>query len=195
MRSTAARAVLAVLVATVATACSGETGGQARPQQDFVTTTQASPATSAAPSSGDFGEGDFGGGLSEVDPCALLTDEELAEVGPLRDPTRPTRGKGRNCEWLPDRDNASQELLAVGVVVLDSEGIDRLGDIGNGITDGTINDRDARMTSGRLGCLISLDVGGTARVDVSATAPGIDEATSCGHAERLAEAVEPRLPQ
>ncbi|QWF80556.1 DUF3558 domain-containing protein [Amycolatopsis sp. CA-230715] len=84
--------------------------------------------------------------------------------------------------------------VTLGVDVRDEQGVDTVVDGGNGKTTGKVNGRRAVLVPKPPGaCLMALELGPSARVDVAVVAS--DPQKACGMTTKLADVVEPRLPK
>jgi hypothetical protein len=171
------------------TACSGEEGGAALPVESFTSAPPSQP--SGGPSAPDQGTE---APTAALEPCSLLSADDLAEFGDFKDGVQNDGGGARGCEYDRKIENASDDADAVGVNIRDSQGVDEVRDIGEGVQTGTVaGGRKAVMTSGNGGCLIALAVGENSRVDVG-TVAGTEE-RACQIADAVAKIVEPQLPE
>ncbi|EHR48670.1 hypothetical protein SacmaDRAFT_0363 [Saccharomonospora marina XMU15] len=129
-----------------------------------------------------------------MDPCSLLTDEELSEFADYKQPESRFSAGARNCRWRPIRENAQQRLPLVNLDARDNIGVEGMNDIGSGVRKGQLggSGRAVAQTSNEEGCVIGMAVGEGARVDVVVSAVGPDKA--CDIASRIAEIIDPKLP-
>ncbi|RSN58653.1 DUF3558 domain-containing protein [Amycolatopsis sp. WAC 04182] len=169
--------------ALVLAACSSEKPGSASPAPSAPPA--QSSASSAAPTSG--------GDTASIDPCSLVSAADLASYGTFKPPTNENAGGARLCTLNKEAATAS-ETLSIGVGVRDTQGLDTVSDSGNGKTTGNVNGRKAVLAPRPPGgCLMALELGPAARVDLLVAADDAEKA--CGIAEKVADIVEPKLPK
>ena len=185
------RSVLLLAVAASAAAvvlglagCAEETSGTARPgpTSDSTTTTseQAEPATTSEEEEG---------GLTDVEPCDLLPASGATGLG-LTEATANDIGQGRGCRWRFEG-TTLDDSFTVDLVLYDERGISEV--VGTEIVPTTIGGHEAvRFKDSTGGCIVSIAVGDTSRVDSLAT--GGNQQRGCELADQLAAAVEPQLP-
>ncbi|WP_232284056.1 DUF3558 family protein [Saccharomonospora glauca] len=144
--------------------------------------TQTTVSSSAKPSS------------SSIDPCELVSAEDLADVGEFE--TEYQEGGGsRYCVWQEGFESGGNGF-SFSVGVRDSQGIDAVRDIGGGVDPTEVNQRPAVKTEDPVSgdCMLAVKVSDSSRIDV--TVLGEDgDGDSCGLAEVIAGMVEPRLPE
>jgi len=162
--------------------CAQETSGTARPDptSDPTTTSeQADPPTSSEEE----------GGLTDVEPCDLLPASGATQLG-LTEGTESSIGQGRGCRWRFEGASLD-DSFTVDLVLYDERGIDDV--VGTDIVPATIGGHDAvRFKDSTEGCIVSIAVGDTSRVDSLATGGNLQR--GCELADQLAVAVEPQLP-
>jgi hypothetical protein len=188
----AVRPALLLLVAGVfaVAGCSTAETGNPSPSSDPPAGSTSAPTSPAAPT------GSSPGGVaatSSIEPCSLLSVNDLTQYGSFSGPESKELGGARACGFQRQLASASDKELGVTVNVRDKQGIDSVNDLGNGKQTGKVNGRAAVKTSGAGACVIALGVGDSARVDVSITAGTVDEA--CTVVDKLADVVEPKLPK
>lgn len=174
-------------------ACAAEESGSAAPVSTSAGQSGA-PTTTTAPADSES----TGGSTTSLNPCDLLRPAELTELAPTyKDGEEPSYGKGgRTCQWVPELPNASTVLPVVAVYIWDEQGLDDVKEIeGGGIRHGTLNGRDVAQAPGPDGCLIALAVSETSRVDVVVSSVDVAKQDRCAPAEKVAEIVEPKLPE
>ncbi len=178
MAASAAAAVLGLA------GCAEQTSGTARPDptSDPTTTTtseQEETTTSAEES----------GGLTDVEPCDLLPASAATALG-LTEATANDVGQGRGCRWRFEGATLD-DSFTVDLVLYDERGISEV--VGTEIVPATIGGHEAvRFKDSTGGCIVSIAVGDTSRVDSLATGGNLQR--GCELADQLASAVEPRLP-
>ncbi|MEV7549602.1 DUF3558 domain-containing protein [Amycolatopsis sp. NPDC089917] len=167
--------------ALVLTACSSEKPGSASPAPS-VPPAQTG-ASSSAPATGD---------TKSIDPCSLLGVADLASFGTFKPPTTANEGGARSCQFDKQATSAA-DAVSLGVDIRDTQNIDSVNDAGNGKTTGNVNGRKAVLAPRPGGCLMALELGPSARVDVLVAAGETKQA--CEFAEKIADIVEPKLPK
>lgn len=171
--------------ALVVVGCSGEKAGVATPAPSSPAQSEAS--SSAPPSTG-------GADTASIDPCSLLGAADLTSYGAFKSPEKDDAGGARICRLARERASASDESLTVSVGIRDTQGVDSVADAGNGKTDGNVNGRKAVLVpTPPEACVMALEVGKTARVDVVSVST--DPTKACGIVEKVADIVEPKLPK
>ncbi|WP_232283884.1 DUF3558 family protein [Saccharomonospora cyanea] len=129
-----------------------------------------------------------------IDPCGLISAEDLAEVGEFE--TEYQEGGGsRYCVWQEGFESGGNGF-GFSVGVRDSQGIDAVRDIGGGVDPTEVNQRPAVKTEDPVSgdCMLAVKISDSSRIDV--TVLGEDgDGDSCGLAEVIAGMVEPRLPE
>ncbi len=167
------------------TACSGEERGIAEPKV---------PSSSSAEESGPATTSSVEPASLSVDPCELLTADDLAEVGEFE--TEYKEGGGaRSCQWQ-NSSSGNGDVFTFGLSVRDSQGIDTVNDIGNGLEHVEVNQRPAVSTQDPVSgdCTLALEIDASSRVDVTVLGEGDGLDDSCEIAEVIAGMMEPRLP-
>lgn len=107
-----------------------------------------------------------------------------------------TLGAARTCKYEKELASASEEALALGVGVRDTQGVDSATDVGGGTIAGNVNGRKAVQIpspNAPKGCTLALAVGDGARVDILVI--NDDPTKACDIASQLADKVEPKLPK
>jgi hypothetical protein len=189
MRLNLARVAVLAVTAFTLSACSGEEGGTALPTDAPASSATGSTAPSDSSPAPDEGVEAPTAGL---DPCALLSAADLAQFGEFSEGVPNNLGGARGCDYDRKIENASDDTIAVAVNIRDSQGVDEVQDIGDGVQKGTVaGGRKAVMTSGNGACLIALAVGENSRVDVGGAGTSQEEA--CQIADAVAAIIEPKL--
>ncbi|MBB5854368.1 DUF3558 family protein [Amycolatopsis umgeniensis] len=166
----------------VLAACSSEKPGNASPAPSAP---PASSSASSAPTSG--------ADTASIEPCSLVGASDLASYGTFKPPTTENAGGARLCTLSKEAATAS-ESLSIGIGVRDTQGLETVSDAGNGKTTGNVNGRKAVLAPRPpAGCLMALELGSSARVDVLIATDDTEKA--CGIAEKVADIVEPKLPK
>ncbi len=125
-------------------------------------------------------------GTADLEPCDMLTTAEQTTLK-LQGGDYDEVGPARGCFWQVSGSHSTS------VAIIDKYGLALVQSRGKK-TATTIGTHDAIQYSGPLDtCAFALEVTGTSRVDVMATA-GSDFAKACGIAKRTARLVEPKLP-
>jgi hypothetical protein len=177
--------VLPVMVAALVglAACTSGTPGNAVTSSTGTSTSANTPSSTAS-----------GSGLAAMQPCDLLTSTELSQNGLTS--TGPKTGSGaRSCGW---QNIAYDNGLgyAIGADVRDSQGLNDFNTDGYSLTDDPIGHhqaKQAQQTNGD-GCIVSIGVTTTSRVDVTANTGASDINQSCVLANQYAKLIESKLP-
>ncbi|WP_157987530.1 DUF3558 family protein [Jiangella endophytica] len=198
-RVTARRAAVVVAGLVLLTGCGGDDDGPPTAASESPSTdptpgptlepTQepTSAPTSAAPAeTGPAGDA----GLAALDPCAMVDAAGAGSLG-LTGGEAETLGEARVCRYrfegptLNESFTVSVELFETyGPADIVATDVQALAPIG---------DHEAVTFTGTTGgCVVSLGVSETSRLD--ATAVGGDPALACEHATQLAALAEPALP-
>jgi hypothetical protein len=179
MRSAARIAVLLPAVAASAVfagACTVVAPGEALPStvESPVSTTRGNPQS-----------------LDVIDPCALLTADEVHQFGANQGIPK-TLGGARTCKWSTPDGNG-----VFGTGLRNSQGLKDIV-VGNGtLSDLRIGNRagKALKEDGGAGtCMIVIGITESSRVDVQGLYKA-DTARACDLAMRVATLIEPRLPK
>jgi uncharacterized protein DUF3558 len=169
-------ALLAGLAATLiaAAACNSSTPGQPSAGGSVA---GSPPPTSAA-----------GGNALPVDqPCSLVSQSALSEIGESAPPTPDMVGTAHDCSLTtPD--------FSIGVAIRTDVGLSGFTTNGGTAQNLTIGTHQAKqeLDSASGSCVIGIGVTDSSRVDVTVT-PGAT-ADPCPTASKLATAIEPKLP-
>ncbi|EID53733.1 DUF3558 family protein [Saccharomonospora xinjiangensis] len=169
-----------VLLAPGVAGCSTAERGIAESPTSPRSSSSAAQATSASSTGPDS---------TAIDPCDLITAEDLADVGEF-EPTYKEGAGARTCDWQSGFESGG-DGFAFSVGVRDSQGIDSVRDIGGGVEPDTVNQRPAAKTYDPRSkdCLIAVEISDTSRVDVTTLADD-----GCEIAPIIAGLVEPKLP-
>jgi hypothetical protein len=164
--------------------CAEETSGSARPNPTSDPTTAATEQSEETTTTEEQA-----GGLADVEPCDLLPASGATQLG-LTEGTETSIGQGRTCRWRFEG-TTLDDSFTVDLVLHDERGIDEV--VGTNITPITIGGHDAvRFNDSTGGCIVSIAVGDTSRVDSLATGGNLQR--GCELTDQLAAAVEPQLP-
>ncbi|WP_158559818.1 DUF3558 family protein [Prauserella sp. PE36] len=178
--------ILPVVALALSAGCSQNEPGSAL-TSDTPASTQhsgASNAPTSAPSNAS---------TASIEPCSLLSFADVSSFGTFKERPEEDEGLGaRSCTYYPERTDAAR-LPTVGVDVRDDQDVDSVNDEGLGINTGELNGRNLAQVPAHGGCIIALGVGAGSRVDVAVT--GLDTDASCDLVGRVAEIVEPKLPE
>lgn len=153
------------------------------------------PATTTMFPSSDPSDAPGGDGVASVDPCALLTEEELSQYGEFKEPSPdqlPSGARACDLDRVPSIDNRGPIL---GFVVRGDRGVDDFRDLGSGVDRGQLDSGREFAREGaenNKDCTMALAVGEQARVDIEVFGA---RSNACDVAAELAEIVDPRLPQ
>lgn len=136
-----------------------------------------------------------GGGQSlvGVEPCSLLSAEELGKYGRFPPGETDNVGSSRGCKFQKER-SSNEYTLVTSVGIRDQQGIKDAVDQGFGVDHTEANGRQFAQIPSDGSCTIAIGVTDSNRVDVYAgTTAGTQEA--CNIADEIAAMVEPKLPQ
>jgi hypothetical protein len=160
-------------------ACTNSTSGNA-----VTSSTSANTPSSTASASG----------LAAMQPCDLLTSTELSQNG-LTSNGSSTGSGARSCRW----DNIAYDNglgYTIGADVRDSQGLNDFNTDGYSLKDDPIGRhqaKQAQQTNGD-GCIVTIGVTTTSRLDVTANTGAADINQSCVLANQYAKLIEPKLP-
>lgn len=174
---------VAAVLFTLTTACDAVTAGQPGPEtaQHDATTRTSAPTGSTAAEANPF---------DGMDPCQLLTAEELAELRVTEPGKRDELLGATACDWNPPGSGV------VGVILDPVRPVAELNRAGarlEPVTIGRHHGRRAEQNRSRGYCSIDLEI--TASSSASIDASSFDDlAQACAITERVARLVEPRLP-
>ena len=130
---------------------------------------------------------------SELDPCGLLLEEDLAEAG--RFDSEYKEGDGaRSCYWQNSFENGG-DGFTFAVSLRDSQSVEEMNDNGAGVQRIEVNQRPAAVSkNAEFGsCTVAMKLDDVSRVDVAV--PRTEEDDACEIAEVIAGLVEPHLPE
>ena len=166
--------------------CSEETSGSARPNPTSDPTTAA---TEQSEQSETTTTEEQASGLADVEPCDLLPASAATQLG-LTEGTESSIGEDRTCRWRFEG-TTLEDSFTVDLVLYDGRGVEEV--VGTNITPTTIGGHSAvTFNDSTGGCIVSIAVGDTSRVDSLATGGNLQR--GCELANQLAAAVEPQLP-
>lgn len=176
-------AVAALLLGAVSGCSEKEQGhaqSQALPNGSSNDTSTAMPTASAS----------IG---SSLEPCDLLSAEDLAEAGKFE--SRYEEGGGaRSCYWQNSFENGGDGFTFT-VSVRDEQSIEQMNDLGAGVQRIEVNQRPAAVSKNAefRSCTVGMKLDDVSRVDVGV--PRTEEDDACEIAEVIAGLVEPHLPE
>lgn len=174
------------LLLSAASGCASEEPGSASPQtsSNNPSTSSILPTTPTSATSISL----------DIDPCELLTTEDLADVGNFDSRYKEDKDV-RACFWQNSLNNGG-DGFTFAVSIHDTQSIDEMRDYGDGIETSEINRRPAASTqNSKLGdCNFAMKIDDLSRVDVTITGEDSSQA-ACEAAEVIAGMVEPRLPE
>lgn len=179
------------VVAFVSSACSGDEEGTAQPGAD---PSEASvPASSSSSNSSAMPGGDAS--LADLDPCSVLTTEQVRQHADVKKPENSDVGGALTCTWHAQPvENSAALTPTVAVAIRDNGGVNSLGDLGEGIQHVSEGGREYSRTQGYGNCAIAIGVTDNSRVDVMVTGSQTN-ADACRIANSLTEAAEPKVPR
>lgn len=130
-----------------------------------------------------------------LDPCELLSPDDLTELGVFEEGEPGTAPGARTCSWeLPPSQENDFEGIIVGVEVRDQQAVESMNPSGGGeVKTVEINSRPGAVApdpNGRA-CTVGMKVDDVSRTDVGAVGP---KGLACDIATTVAYIVEPRLP-
>jgi hypothetical protein len=155
--------------------------------QPVSTTSSTQP-----PVNNPVGERDAAAKLAAIDPCTLLTPAQIDQYG-LRKKEVGELAGARQCGWSHPSDDHGKGGYAVGPAIRDHQGLRDINTDGYTMTDQPVGRHQGRQAQqdGDAGCLVSIGVTESARVDIAAAGePG----TACQVANQFATLMEPLLP-
>jgi hypothetical protein len=145
-------------------------------------TATSAPATTSSSDSSSSGDGNS---LASVDPCGLLTQQQVSQLGLTAEgPANNAESKG--CGWRKG------PTYSLGFYIYQNRPIDAVGS--NGASKVTLQSHDAvETTASGTGCAVEIEVSRTSTVLVTTDAnSGLTQ--SCRIAEQYATLIEPKLP-
>jgi hypothetical protein len=166
---------LAAMLVVVA-ACSNATPGQPSASGSVTQTQQPHTSTSTG----------GGNALPVSQPCSLISQNALDQIGESAPPTPDQVGTAPDCSLLtPD--------FSIGVAIRTNVGLSDFPANGGTIHDITIGTHQGKQVLDDSGsCEVGIGVSDSSRVDITAT-PGAS-ADPCPIAAKLANLIEPKLP-
>lgn len=185
-----ATTVIVSMFTVMVAACSSSEGGEPVPPQESETA--PAPSTSAA---GATSADQKSASLSSIDPCSLLSSNELSKYGTFPPGVPNNVGSARGCKYEKDTDSPTTDPnRVISVNLRNEQGIDDVQDLGNGINRTEVDGREYAQVAASGGCIIVIGVSPTSRVDINTTAT---EGTQkrCNIADEVGQIVEPKLPQ
>jgi hypothetical protein len=163
------------VVGLLAAACNSSDQGSPAPA------TQAGLSGSANPSTSDNG-----GGTPKVNPCELLTGQELSQLGlQASEPDHVTDVV--QCAWK------KSGSYSVSFNVYEKLGLSDLNPNGDAVTKKTVGSHDAEQYSDAAACTVALGLSKSTAMTVLINGVG-DQSTLCQEANDFATLVEPKLP-
>lgn len=127
-----------------------------------------------------------------MDPCEILTVEDLAEYGEFQ--SRYKEGQAdRSCLWQAGARGGGY-AFTFGLSLRDAQSVETVNDNGAGVQRTEVNQRPAAVAKnpGVGSCVVAMKLDDVSRIDVSV--PRAEEGDACEIATALAGLVEPRLP-
>ena len=180
------RSVMALAAALLfaVSGCSGEEQGYAQPQ-DLPDSSSAGTPTTAPTSSEPIS--------SSLDPCDLLSAEDLAEAGKFKTKYEESDW-ARSCYWQSDFE-AGGDGFTFTVSLRDAQSVETVNDNGAGVQRIEVNGRPAAVSKNAefRSCVVAMKLDDMSRVDVGV--PRTEEDDACEIAEVIAGLVEPHLPE
>ncbi|KID29596.1 hypothetical protein HQ32_03010 [Prauserella sp. Am3] len=130
-----------------------------------------------------------------MDPCSVLTPDDLSTYGSFPPGKPETVGTSRTCRFMKDTDSPSTDpgrVIAVGF--RDQQGLNDVQDMGMGIDRVEVDGREYAQVPSDGGCQVMIGVSDSSRVDITVDAT---EGTqkSCNIADEVGQIIEPKLPQ
>ncbi|MER7116965.1 DUF3558 domain-containing protein [Saccharomonospora azurea] len=178
----------AILLVFALSGCSEQESGFAEPEGSAnpPTKTDTVPPQSTHPSTTPAS--------SSIDPCDLLSKEDLADAGTFSSEYK-EGGGARSCYWQQSATGGGDVFTFI-LSIRDGQGIDSVKDIGNGIEQTEVNQRPAVSTQDPKSgdCVLALQIGDSSRVDVTVLGEGNGLDGSCDIAEEIAGRFEAKLP-
>lgn len=174
------------VVAVAASACSSDASGEATPEP-----TSSVSSSAAAPSSESSTVS-----LADVDPCSLITRDELGKYGgqQLKGPMRKNIGSSVGCGFEKPLKVDPVGTLIVTAGIRAEQGIKDANDNGYGIQKTEADGRQFARIPGPGNCTVAIEVAQSSRVDVYVGTSRPTE-TACQIASEVADVVAPKLPK
>lgn len=159
-------------------------GNTPTPQE---TTTPTTPPSSTPNTPGE-------NDLRSVNPCTLLTEEELNQFGEFEKPRLRERSRKQSCE-VDGKFSNDEVSPSLGFVVRYYKGVYEFRDLGGGLERGQISSgrefvREETLPD--LNCTMALAIGENSRFDIMVI--GEKQRHPCDVAEEMAELIDPKLP-
>lgn len=175
----------AVVLMGFVSGCTSDEKGIAGPR-DSVSVSPSYSTTSAPESSGAIS--------ISIDPCEILSSEDLASYGKFESKQR-TLGGARSCLWQRSIEG-SQGVATFSLNVRDAQSIETVNDVGGGVLEGEVNGRPAAVAENPHSgsCTVAMKIDDNSRIDVTITTPPNRDEGSCQFGEEVAYLIEPRLP-
>lgn len=176
--------VSSVLLLGLVSGCSNKDQGNAQPQDPSNGSSVAFPSTS--PASADPIS-------STLQPCDLLSSEDLAEAGKFK-PRYEEGGGARSCFWKNSLESGG-DGFTFAVSLRDAQSIEQLNDNGAGVQRIEVNQRPAAVSENAKfrSCTVAMKLDDASRVDVAV--PSTEKDDACEIAKVIAGLVEPHLPE
>ncbi|SFP19004.1 DUF3558 family protein [Saccharomonospora viridis] len=200
VRLRSAAVVVSVLAAVVMAGCSQTEAGSVSPGPDNSVSASSEPSGSApAMPSGSNSETSGNGPVQPVNPCSLLTRDELSRFDDFGEPEESTQQGDPVCTWAVAKESATDvEAPIVNVVHWQNLGVADVVDLGGGIQPGRTDTtgREVARTTGVNEvtetpiCMIAMAIGDSSRLDVQVGRT----AEPCDLADQLVEIIDPKLP-
>ncbi len=172
--------VFVAMVAIASAGCSGGEAGTPRP---------VGPTSSGSASTPSSTGGQENAPLLGLDPCALITSDEVRELGAAEPGEREDLASSRGCGWTVSGSHS------FGVAFWDTKGIDDLALTGRRVPvtiEGRLAERlEENSGPGYCAVIFPITESSVASADVLADA---GTATACEVAERVARLIAPKLP-
>jgi hypothetical protein len=183
-------AFLAVVAAAGIAACSSGTGGS-----PFPTTTGAAATGGGSSSSSGGGGGGAAAQLAAIQPCDLLSSSQVSQNGLTSEGSSSGSG-ARSCKWKNTTADSGFGYV-VSANIRDQQGISDINTDGVTVTNDPIGKHQARQakdSDGGDGCMVSIAVTDSSRVDVQANDGNSDLNQASQLANQFATLIEPQLP-
>lgn len=124
-----------------------------------------SPSTSASSGTTTGGSASVGKALDSVDPCSLITQQEITKNG-WQQPTTVNAPGGRACRWERPDDGTTIDGYAAQVVIYDDAGLDQLNTAGGTVSNYPVGDYQGKLFQEADNCMVSVGTSSTSRVDI-----------------------------
>ncbi|EIF00611.1 Protein of unknown function (DUF3558) [Saccharomonospora glauca K62] len=130
-----------------------------------------------------------------LDPCELLSPDDLAELGAFEGPEKLQMPDSRTCRWqLPPSMENDFNGIVVDLDIRDQQTVESMNPVGGGeVTTSEVNSRPTAVAPDPSGtnCTVGMKIDDVSRIDVGIVGP---RGQSCDIATTVAYIVEPRLP-